>query len=243
MAKKLPIDGETFTVEDHEAFLIPPECRTGGAKTPWVWYAPTLPGLPGIEEEWMFKRFSEAGFAVAGMDVGESFGNPEGRALYTALHGELVKNRGLREKACLLARSRGALMQYNWAVEHPDCVACIAGIYPVCDLSSYPGLEKAGPAYGMTEAQLSEALGQHNPIDRLKPLADQGVPIFHIHGDIDELVPLEKNTAELARRYRRFGGEVTVLVPEGQGHSRWTGFFQCPELVDFIIAHAGDPDN
>ena len=236
--KILPIKGEVFTVEGHTAFLILPEKRVSSKKTPWVWYAPTLPGLPGPEEIWMFERFLNAGIAIAGIDVGESYGNPEGRKLYTALYKELVKNRNLSKKACPLARSRGGLMLYNWAEEHPASIACIAGIYPVCNLTSYPGLKIACIAYDMTEDQLAEKLTEYNPIDRLKGLAKEKVPIFHIHGDSDTVVPLEKNSGEVQKRYHQLGGEMTVLVPKGQGHNMWEGFFQCQELVDFVIAHA-----
>jgi len=233
--KKLPIEGEAFSVEGHTAFLILPEKQVSDAKIPWLWYAPTLPGLPGDAEIWMFERFLKAGIAIAGVDVGESFGNPEGRTIFSALHKELTKKRGLSEKACLLVRSRGGLMLYNWAAEHPASVACIAGIYPVCNLSSWPGLDKACEAYDMTEAELKTNLAKHNPIDRLEGLAKERVPIFHIHGDSDTVVPLEENSGELARRYRQLGGEMTVIVPENQGHNMWQGFFQCQELVDFVI--------
>ena len=238
--KELPIKGEVFNVKEHIAFLILPAKQVSDKKIPWVWYAPTLPGLPGPEETWMFEKFLNDGIAIAGIDVGESFGNPEGRKLYTALYEELVQKRNLSKKACLLARSRGGLMLYNWAVEHPESVACIAGIYPVCNLSSYPGLKIACGAYNMTEEQLIENLAEHNPIDRLESLAKEKVPIFHIHGDSDTVVPLEKNSGELAKRYHKFGGEMTVLVPKGQGHNMWQGFFQCQELVDFVIVHARD---
>jgi len=107
--------------------------------------------------------------AVAGIDVGESYGNPAGRALFSALYEELVQKRGLSKTPCLLARSRGGLMLYNWAVEHASSVACVAGIYPVCNLSSYPGIKNACGAYGMTEEQLNARLSAHNPIDRLPP--------------------------------------------------------------------------
>ena len=234
-AKKLPIEGEVFTVEGHTAFLILPD-KKAFAETPWVWYAPTLPGLPGDAEIWMFERFLNAGIAIAGVDVGESYGNPEGRAAFSALHKELVQKRGLSQKACLLARSRGGLMLYNWAAEHPESVACIAGIYPVCNLSSWPGLVKACDAYGMTAMELKASLAQHNPIDRLEGLAKEQVPIFHIHGDSDTVVPLEDNSGELARRYSQLGGKIMLIVPEGQGHNMWQGFFQCQELVDFVIA-------
>jgi hypothetical protein len=31
-------------------------------------------------------------------------------------------------------------------------------------------------------------------------------------------------------------------VIEGQGHNMWPGWFQCQELVDFVIAHARAKD-
>jgi len=237
--KGLPRKGEVFTIEGRTAFLILPSERKGDEPMPWVWYAPTLPGLPGGAEKWMFDRFLAKGIAIAGVDVGESYGSPKGRAVYSALYKELVEKRGLAKQACLLARSRGGLMVYNWAVEHAGSVACVAGIYPVCNLSSYPGLRRACGAYGMTEKQLASKLAEHNPIDRLAPLAKAKVPIFHIHGDKDNVVPLEKNSGEVARRYEKLGGKMTLKIAKGQGHNMWIGFFRSQELVDFVITHAG----
>ena len=236
--KALPVAGEAFSVEGRPAFLIRPAQKALGAATPWVWYAPTLPNLLGGEENWMFEKFTAAGMAVARMDVGESYGSPRGRALFSALYAELVQKRGLAPKACLLARSRGGLMLYNWAAEHPESVAGIAGIYPVCNLTSYPGLKTACGAYEMTEDQLAAKLAENNPIDRLEPLAKARVPIFHIHGDMDTVVPIEKNSAIVARRYKKLGGSMTLTVIKGKGHDLWPGWFQCQELVDFVIAHA-----
>ncbi len=236
--KELPIAGEVFGVEGCTAFLIMPERVAAGKKTPWVWYAPTLPKLPGPEEKWMFEKFLNAGIAIAGIDVGESHGSPAGRALYTALYKELVSKRGLSKTPCLLARSRGGLMLYNWAVEHPTSVACVAGIYPVCTLNTFPTLAKAAEVYGMTEAQLNAQIAEHNPIDRIESLAKAHVPIYHIHGDSDVVVPLETNSGELAKRYRQLGGEMTLNVVKGQGHNMWSGWFECQELVDFVIAQA-----
>jgi len=236
--KNLPIKGEVFTIEGRTAFLILPEKNQSGNPIPWVWYAPTLKGLPGMAEKWMFDQFLENGIALAGVDVGESYGSPKGRAIYSALYKELVEKRGLAKQACLLARSRGGLMLYNWAAENPESVACIAGIYPVCNLSSYPGLGRACGAYGMTEEQLAAKLTEHNPIDRLAPLAKAKVPIFHIHGDSDKTVPLDKNSGELKKRYEKLGGKMTLEIVKGQGHNMWPGWFHSQELVDFVIAHA-----
>ena len=238
--KNLPIKGEVFTVEGQTAFLILPEKTRPRNPIPWVWYAPTLSGLPGEYEKWMFEKFLDNGIAIAGVDVGESYGSPNGTAIYSALYKELVEKRGLAKQACLLARSRGGLMLYNWAAENPASVACIAGIYPVSNLSSYPGLGRACAAYGMTEVQLSEKLTEYNPIDRLAPLARAKVPIFHIHGDSDTVVPLDKNSGELKKRYDKLGGEMTLEIVKGQGHNLWPGWFHSQKLVEFVITHTQD---
>ena len=186
-------------------------------------------------------RFLKAGIAIAGIDVGESYGSPKGRALYSALHKNLVEKRGLAKQACLLARSRGGLMLYSWAAENPDKVRCITGIYPVCNIASYPGLPRASGAYELTAEQLKAQLAKHNPIDRLAPLAKAKVPIFHIHGDMDRVVPLDKNSAMIKQRYDKLGGPMTLEVVEGQGHNMWLGWFQSQKLVDFVVKHAKSP--
>ena len=237
--KNLPFPGEVFSVQGHTAFLILPDAKLVRDKQmPWVWYAPTLRGLPGRAEKWMFERFLKAGIAIAGIDVGESYGSQQGRNAYTALHNHLVEKRGLAKQASLLARSRGGLMLYSWAADNPDKVACITGIYPVCNIASYPGLKRACGAYGLTEEQLKTDLAKHNPIDRLDSLAEAKVPIFHIHGDVDSVVPLEQNSAIIKERYDKLGGPMVLEVVKGQGHNMWSGWFQSQALVDFLIKHA-----
>jgi len=55
----------------------------------------------------MFDHFLDKKIAIAGVDVGESYGSPAGRAVFSSLYKELVEDRGLAKQACLLARSRG----------------------------------------------------------------------------------------------------------------------------------------
>lgn len=236
--KKLPLPGDVFRVEGRPAFVIPAEKVDNEGPTPWVWYAPTLPGLPGGEERWMFERFTKAGIAVAGIDVGESFGSPDGRRLFSAFHQELTGKRGFSKKPVLLGRSRGGLMTLSWAVENPDKVGGFAGIYPVCNIASYPGIARASGAFKLTEAELTAKLAEHNPLDRLDALAKAKVPLFAIHGDVDKVVPLELNSGAVRQRYEKLGGPMELIVPPGQGHNMWPGFFQSQELVDFVIRNA-----
>ena len=186
----------------------------------------------------MFVRFKQAGIAIAGIDVGESFGSPDGSALYSALYDELTQHRGFAAKPVLLGRSRGGLMTLSWAAVNADKVAGFAGIYPVCNLVSYLGISNACVAYRMTSDELSAQLAEHNPIDRLAALAKAHLPMFSIQGDSDKTVPLEANSGEMRKRYEALGGEMEIIVPPGQGHNLWEGFFTCQELVDFAILHA-----
>ena len=93
----------------------------------------------------------------------------------------------------------------------------------MCDLTSYPGIKTAAKAYRLTAAELTSELPKHNPLDRLQPLAKAGVPLFAIHGDTDVVVPLERNSGEMARRYAALGGKMDLVVPKGQGHNMWRG--------------------
>ncbi len=237
--KELSRPGEVFLVEGRTAFIIPAKTNSALKSKPWVWYAPTLPGLPGKEEQWMFDQFHDAGIAIAGLDVGESFGSPAGRKLFTKFHAEMTGARGYSAKPVLLGRSRGGLMTLSWAAENPDKVAGFAGIYPVCNVASYPGVAKAAGAYEMKPAELTARLAEHNPIDRLAPLARAGVPLFAIHGDVDTVVPLAANSGLVKERYLALGGSMQLIIPPGKGHNMWPGFFQCAELVSFVKAQAG----
>ncbi len=239
-AEGLILPGESFLVDGRPAFVLLPPEKKRTRPQPWVLYAPTLPGLPDRHEKWMHEHFLDAGVAVAGVDVGEGYGSPKGRELFTALYRELTTRRGFAARPCLLGRSRGGLWVTSWAAANPDKVAGLAGIYPVFDLRSYPGLARAAPAYGLTAKELEARLGEHNPIERVGALAKARVPALLIHGDEDRVVPLRENSAAFAARYKAQGAGalVKLIVAKGQGHNYWEGFFRCPELVDFVIARA-----
>ncbi len=235
--KKLARPGKTLTVAGRQAFVMEPDGAPNGPR-PWVFYAPTLPRLPGPEENWMFDRFLAAGVAIAGIDVGESYGSPEGTRLMQALYEHLTTTRGYAARPALLARSRGGLMLYGWATAHPDQVAGIAGVYPVCDLASYPGIARAAPAFGLEPSALESQLDRFNPIPRLEGLAAAGVPLHHIHGDKDTVVPLGPNSQALVDRYTELGGTAFLEVVPGGGHDMWTGWFQSEPLAEFVIERA-----
>lgn len=220
-------------------FVIEPFQAASGGGRPWVWYAPTfIDKYPNQACAWYLGQLIQKGFWVAGLDVGESYGNPAGRRAFTAFYDTLRSRYRLNAKACLMPQSRGGLMLYNWAADSGNArkVARIAGIYTVGDLRSYPGLSVAAPAYGMTVSELEYQLKEHNPIDRLGPLRDERIEIFHIHGDADALVPMSKNSQVVHDRYAAMGGRMTLEVVPGKGHAEISEFFQSQNLLDFILA-------
>ena len=136
LADQVPSTVDFFEVAGSPAFLIRPKGKTGPSPRPWVWYAPVI-GHPNTSHAWMLKQWLAEGIGMAGVDVGESYGSPRGRKVFTSLWLALTTRYGMSERPCLLPQSRGGLMLYNWAAENPERVACIAGIYTVCDLLSY----------------------------------------------------------------------------------------------------------
>ena len=241
--KNLILPGEVFEVAGKTAFLFTPagDTEVPAQDKPWILYAPTLPAYPDEAERWMHERFTQAGVAVAGVDTGESYGSPAGVAAAEALHAEMVR-RGYAKRPALLGRSRGGLWASAWAIAHPDLTAGIGGIYPVYDWRTYPGLDKAAPAYGLAPAELAARAADLCPIERIDVAAKAGVPVCIIHGDDDKVVPLEPNSLRLKQAYEAAGkGDlVQLIVAKGQGHNFWEGFFRCQELVDFLIARAKD---
>ena len=233
-------DTENITVAGRPAFIFLPPAAKRTTPQPWIFYAPTLNGLPDEAERWMHEQFLDAGIAVAGVDVGEAYGSPASHKVFDALYTELTRKHGFGRKPCLLGRSRGGLAVSSWAIANPRKIAGIAGIYPVFDFRTYPGITNAAPAYGLSPAKLAANSARLNPIERVQVLARAKVPTILIHGDVDTVVPLKENSAEWVSRYNtsRASSLVQLIVLPGQGHNYFEGFFHSQPLVDFAIAHA-----
>ena len=215
---------ERLNISGHAGFLMVSPLRTPH----WLIYAPTLTGLlPSVEEKWLFEKCLEAGVSIAGVDVGESYGNTAGQAVYTDLYHTMVA-RGFSSKVVLYGRSRGGLMILAWAMHHVEWVAGIAGLYPVYNLVSYPGLYAVASTYNMTPQALQDRITEFNPVDCVGVL--HGIPFFSVCGDSDIVVPYDMNTGLVKAKIH-----VECVIMETQGHSMWPGYFTCQELVNFII--------
>ncbi len=237
--EQLPRKAETFQVAGHSAFLYPAASPAEGK--PWIWYAPTLNGISLAGRKLYFESFMQAGISIAGFDLGEVRGSPASTEKFTLFYNEMVK-RGFSAKPILLGQSRGGMMTLAWAVRHPDKVRAWVGIYPVCNLASWP-LQRSEAAtladFGMTRDELTARLAEFNPVDNLKGLLENKVPMFAVHGDSDAVVPYHDNTRLLKERCQAAGGQMTVKLIPGEGHKVGPSFFECAELIAFVLRHSG----
>ena len=234
----LPKTAEVFEIDGHKAFLYAaPKTATG---KPWLWYAPTLGGVSLFGRKMYFEAFMKAGISIAGYDLGEVRGAPASTAKFTLFYEEMVK-RGYSAKPILLGQSRGGMMTLAWAFRHPDKVRAWVGIYPVCNLASWPLKNSKAQTladFAMSEEELVAKLSEFNPVDNLKGLLANKVPMFVVHGDSDVVVPYDLNTGLLKERYTAGGGQISVKVVPGEGHKVGPSFFECRELIDFVLKHA-----
>jgi hypothetical protein len=233
----LPKTAEKFEVSGHTGYLYAAPRPAKGR--PWIWYAPALKGLSLAGRKVYFEGFLRAGISLAGFDLGEVRGAPASTEQFTLFYDEMVK-RGWSPKPILLGQSRGGLMALAWATRHPDKTRAFVGIYPVFNLETWgmKNLPVTLADYKLTEAELRARLTEFNPLDNLTRLIEKKVPMFIVQGDADKAVPYQENALILKERYEAGGAPITLKLVAGEGHQATPAFFECRELIEFVLKQA-----
>lgn len=233
-------DRYDFEVDGKAVLVVAPKQVAAGR--PWVWHGEFFGHKPAPDIALLGQ-----GFHIVYMRVPDMLGSPQAVAHWNAFYKELTGKYGFAPQAALVGLSRGGLYCYNWAAANPDKVACIYGDAPVCDFKSWPGGKGKGKGsprdwklvldrYGFENE--AEALKyDKNPVDNLRPLAEHKVPLLHVYGDADEVVPWDENTGLIAKRYRELGGEITLIAKPGVGHHPH-GLEDSTPIVEFIARHS-----
>lgn len=231
-----------LTVDGCRAIVVAP--RKAAAGLPWIWRAEFFDHRPELD-----LALLEKGFHLTYIEVGNTFGAPSAMRHWDAFYKDLTRRFGLSAKPVLEGLSRGGLYIYNWASANPAKVSVLYGDNPVCDFKSWPGGKGQGPGsagdwkklqqdYGF--ASEAEALAyKKSPVDNLAPLARARVPIIHLAGDADEVVPYSENTVKIRERYEKLGGSIKVIVKPGFKHHPH-GLDDPTPLVEFILAHISE---
>lgn len=206
--------------------LICPKIAKPGK--PWIWNA----RFPDWHPE-MDSILLAEGFYVTYLNTDELLGSAECVETWKEYYNYLTENYGLNSKVALEGVSRGGLYVYNFAAKYPEVVSCIYGEGPVLDFKSWPG----GFGHGIGSKQDWELIKsdyqfkndsaalayKYNPVDNLEQIARRKIPMIHFVSMADSVVPANENTLVLADRYKKLGGEITVvfcsqLDPGTNGH-------------------------
>jgi hypothetical protein len=212
---------------------------------PWIWNA----RFPDWHTDIDSILLSE-GFYVTNINTDEFNGSPDGVKIWDDYFRYLTSGFRFENRVALEGISRGGLYVYNFAKKYPWRISCIYAEAPVCDIKSWPGGFGKGPgsqqdwqlvmkAYHFSDE--SEAKAYHdNPVDNLDKLAAAKVPLLHMIGLTDSIVPPDENSFILTDRYVKLGGPATI-VPCTKGKQELNGHhfeIDTPGLVaDFIKAN------
>ncbi|QRR03103.1 SGNH/GDSL hydrolase family protein [Dyadobacter sandarakinus] len=202
----------TFTFRDRAAWYVRPAHAKEG--NPWVWRA----HFPDWHTE-MDSILLTRGFHIAYVNTNDMFAHPAAMQVWDAFYDFLVKEKHFSPRVALEGVSRGGLYVYGWAKRNPDKVSCIYAEAPVCDPRSWPGGKGKGPGsesdwqswlrlFGKKEAEA--AAFTDIPLNDLEGLAAFKVPVLHVLGLDDQLVPPSENSDLLIQNYLRAGGPVSV---------------------------------
>lgn len=227
------IDGSDIYVDAEKGtkVVVPPKPAEG---KPWVWRARFWGHQPGFD-----RLMIKQGYHIVYCDVSNLYGGPKAIQRWDDFYDELHTKHGFAEKMVLEGMSRGGLIIYNWAARNPDKVAAIYGDAPVMDFKSWPGESHKGilKSYGFKSGEQARDY-QTNPVDNLDPIAKAGIPIIHVVGDVDKIVPVTENTAIAQKRYKQMGGIFEVIHKPNIGHKH--GLKDSTPLVDFVLKHIND---
>jgi pimeloyl-ACP methyl ester carboxylesterase len=231
-------------IGDRMAFVVKPTGKIDSQRR-WLWEFPFWLGINdgfgSLQHRNYVEKALAAGFHIGGVDVGPSCGSPAAAKVCQDFYDRVTTEFQLSRRARIMGQSHGGLIAYGWAFRNPQCVERIGGICPATDFRSWPTLTNVinfplkGLDYGLSEQELTQRTKEFNPIDNLAPLARERVKILHIHGDKDELVPMDANSTELARRYRELNGSATIVVIDGLGHGGQQ-LYESDELLKFLLA-------
>jgi len=123
-------------------------------------------GTPIRSLDWLFTRLLDKGVWIAGVDVGESWGNAErAESLHPVLQTRAESIRSVAASLPCGAESRGNKWFTTGPVEHPRELGCIVGIYPVTNLAGWPNLGGRPNPEGLRDERSGDAKapGQEQP--------------------------------------------------------------------------------
>jgi pimeloyl-ACP methyl ester carboxylesterase len=225
-----------FSFNGNEAVLIIPKNPTEDKR--WIWRTEFLGAFDQAD-----MAMVENGWYLAHYKISDMYGSPNSVKLMKKFYDFVIDIFKLNKKVVLFGFSRGGLYAFNYAATYPLDIAALYLDAPVLDIRSWPGgMGKATRAdkewqeclleYGITEEQAKQF--NQNPLDKIKQVSDDNIPIIIVAGGADEVVPFEENSRILANEYKNLDGKIELIIKPECGHHPHSLDDVTP-IVNFIL--------
>lgn len=240
-------NGVSFNHHGMACKIVAPKTSADGL--PWIWRARFWGHEPQLDIALL-----EKGYHIMYCEVGNLYGNSEAIRRWNSFY-SAMQSLGYSDKVVLEGMSRGGQIIYNWAAENPEKVSCIYADAPVLDGTSWPGgkllvdrgIRRSGKgsagdwerflnAFEIEDGNILEAI-KVSPISKAKIIAEAGIPLIHVIGEADIVVPPSENTDLFEKEILKYGGTIKVIRKPGIGHHPHS--LKDPGVIlEFILANS-----
>lgn len=156
-----------------------------------------------------------------------------------------AKELGTSERCVLEGMSCGGLQATIFAERYPELAAVLYLDAPVLNLLSMAGFggktkvldtfwHEVEDAYGVNPSTMVNF--RQSPIDNMKPLIDNNIPIIMLYGNADDVVVYSENGRVLEKYYKENGGTICTIGRSMSGHHPH-GLSDPQIIIDFVEKH------
>lgn len=223
-----------FELDGRKAILVKPECPCEGNK--WLLKTEYFDAFPDFEIE-MIKR----GYYLAYISNKTRWHDVSDDVAKERLCRFLSEEFGLCDRCMPVGMSCGGMHAIYFATAYSERVAAMYLDAPVINLLSCPaGIGKGTTsmydefraATGMTVIDLINY--RNHPIDNIKSIIENNIPVFLVGGDSDDIVPFDENGEVLYNLLKANNADITKIVKKGCNHHPH-GLKDNTPLIEFTL--------
>lgn len=209
---------EEFYFEGRTSWIIYPHCEMNGKlmlKTEYI------SAFPNFEIE-MLKK----GYCLCGMSHYTRWAPDYETNIMAKFVKFVAEKLNLCEKCILIGMSCGGLQAVRFAELYPELAAVMYLDAPVLNILSMAGLGEAEfnpefwrelvATYGFSKSTVINF--RKSPIDNMKVLAENKIPVIMLYGNNDNVVIYEENGKVLEEFYRQNNLPIKVISKSMSGH-------------------------
>ncbi len=185
------------------------------------------------------RSLRESGYWLIVPDLGPShWMNARSVATLDSIIASMVAEGAVEpDRVHLLGTSMGGGSSLIYASQRPETVRSVCAIFPMTDLEVWtterPGyLNPVAQAHGIDTARATNALHDISPIHHIEAFSK--IPIFLLHGEADQTVPVH-HSLDFAAALKAIGGDVVCHEVPGVKHDDGIAAGWQEEIFSFII--------